>query len=122
MQENWRMAAFMSTIRMILIGAKSEQLGKSDLLEKQMRKQRLPGLGMGQVLKRTSIPNSNAAPTVASEAAPVAYGTPYKQLSRKAHNELQEKVANRTITKEEWKRLSWNERLTDRRQAGIDDL
>ncbi len=52
--------------------------------------------------------------------APVAYGTPFAQLSRKSMSRLEAKVDARTITRDEWDRLSWFKRLTDRRQAGID--
>ena len=55
-------------------------------------------------------------------SAPVAFGTPYRQLSSKAYAALQEKVKNRTITKDEWQRLNWSDRLTERRQAGIDSF
>jgi len=64
-----------------------------------------------------STPNILALP---QGAPPVAYGTPFAQLSRPALKRLEAKVAARTITREEWARLSWFKRLTDRRQAGID--
>jgi hypothetical protein len=54
----------------------------------------------------------------AEGAAPVAYGTPYRQLSSKARAALLGKVEARTITREEWNRLRWNDRLTARRQEG----
>ena len=48
--------------------------------------------------------------------------TKYKQLSSKKLKALREKVANRTITKEEYKRLDWQNRLDNRRKAGIDSF
>lgn len=63
------------------------------------------------------------APTLqlmGSPRAPTAFGTPYRQLSSKLYRALQQKVTERTITRAEWDRLQWFERLTDRRQAGID--
>lgn len=46
--------------------------------------------------------------------------TKYKQLSSKKLKTLREKVANRTITKEEYKRLDWQKRLDARRRDGIE--
>jgi hypothetical protein len=54
------------------------------------------------------------------QPTPVPYGTPYRQLSNSTRSALLEKVDSRTITREEWARLQWNERLTIRRQEGID--
>ena len=51
---------------------------------------------------------------------PVVYGTPYRQLTSNTYRQLLEKVEHRTISRDEWKRLQWYERLTERRQAGID--
>jgi hypothetical protein len=55
-------------------------------------------------------------------SGPVAYGTPYRQLSAKRIAVLEAKVANRTITKDEWKHLQWQKRLSDRRQSAIDEF
>lgn len=35
---------------------------------------------------------------------------------------LNEKVKNRTITKEEWKQLTWNKKFKRRRDNGVDDF
>jgi hypothetical protein len=59
---------------------------------------------------------------IAAAEVPIAYGTPYRQLSSNARAELLAKAEDRTITREEWGRLQWNDRLTDRRQQGIDDF
>ncbi len=49
-----------------------------------------------------------------------AFGTPYRQLGNVTYQRLLKKVDSRTITRNEWKRLQWFDRLTERRQAGID--
>ena len=46
--------------------------------------------------------------------------TKYKQLSPKKRKELRQKLLNRTITMEEYKRLEWQKRLDKRRRDGID--
>src|SRR5262249_6261584 len=51
---------------------------------------------------------------------PEAYGTPYRQLTSRRVTELRAKITSRTITREEWTRLQWYERLQLRRQRGID--
>ncbi len=51
--------------------------------------------------------------------APFAYGTPFRQLGRRTYRRLQNRVENRTITRDEWKRLQWFDRLTKRRTEGI---
>ncbi len=56
----------------------------------------------------------------AEGTAPKAYGTPYRQLSSRQVSRLQNKVDSRTITRDEWKRLDWHERLQMRRQRGRD--
>ncbi|XBT22880.1 hypothetical protein ABNP42_10875 [Priestia flexa] len=47
--------------------------------------------------------------------------TPYKIMGSKKMKQLNEKVKNRTITKEEWKQLMWNKRFKRRRDNGVDD-
>ncbi|WP_288886478.1 hypothetical protein [uncultured Eubacterium sp.] len=46
----------------------------------------------------------------------------YKQPGRKKLKMLQEKLEARTITKEEYKLLSWSKRLAKRRNRGIDEF
>ncbi|WP_242144455.1 MULTISPECIES: hypothetical protein [unclassified Bacillus cereus group] len=46
--------------------------------------------------------------------------SPYKQLGYKTKKKLKNKVEDRTITKEEWKRLEWNRRLAARRDEGVE--
>lgn len=45
--------------------------------------------------------------------------TKYKQMSSKKLQELNDKVNNRTITREEYKRKEWQRRLTKRRNTAI---
>ncbi|MEK4005965.1 HNH endonuclease [Paenibacillus sp. FSL H3-0333] len=45
--------------------------------------------------------------------------SPYKQLGYRTKKKFNKKVDNRTITKEEWKRLQWNKRLDSRRDEGV---
>ena len=46
----------------------------------------------------------------------------YKQMSYKKLKILNEKEANRTLTKEEYKRKEWQRRLSARRRKGIKDF
>ncbi|HHQ6623758.1 TPA: hypothetical protein ACSTL5_000189 [Serratia fonticola] len=57
-------------------------------------------------------------------ACHTAHGTPYKQLSAKAKSKLNKRIksGDRSVTRDEWKRLEWNKRLDARRQKGIDDF
>ncbi|MDG4477768.1 hypothetical protein [Streptococcus parasuis] len=48
--------------------------------------------------------------------------TPYSQLSKKKATELRQKVKDRTITQEEYKRLDWNNRFQKRRKEGVDNF
>ena len=48
--------------------------------------------------------------------------TPYKIMGSKKMKQLNEKVKNRTITKEEWQQLMWNKRFKRRRDNGVDDF
>ncbi len=48
--------------------------------------------------------------------------TKYKQLNSKRMKSLREKLRNRTITKPEYKHLTWQIRLNARRKAGIDSF
>ena len=48
-----------------------------------------------------------------------AVGTPFRQLGRKQYSRLQKKIADRTITRDEWKRLQWHDRLVERRARGV---
>jgi hypothetical protein len=48
--------------------------------------------------------------------------TPYKIMSSKKMKILNEKVKNRTITREEWKQLQWNKRFKRRRDRGVDNF
>ncbi|MFJ5965514.1 T7SS effector LXG polymorphic toxin [Bacillus sp. NPDC093026] len=48
--------------------------------------------------------------------------TPYKIMGSKKMKQLNAKVKNRTITKEEWKQLMWNKRFKRRRDNGVDDF
>lgn len=68
------------------------------------------------------LPGAKFAPELKYADAPIAYGTPFKQLSKKGRSELLDMVDNRTITREDWARLQWHDRLTIRRQTGIDEF
>lgn len=48
--------------------------------------------------------------------------TKYKQMSSKKLKALREKLNSRTITKSEYKRLSWQNRLTTRRNTAIKEF
>jgi hypothetical protein len=48
--------------------------------------------------------------------------TPYKIMGSKKMKILNEKVKNRTITREEWKQLQWNKRFKRRRDRGVDNF
>ncbi|QPA30753.1 pre-toxin TG domain-containing protein [Thermaerobacillus caldiproteolyticus] len=48
--------------------------------------------------------------------------TPYKIMGSKKMKILNEKVKNRTITREEWKQLEWNKRFKRRRDRGVDNF
>ena len=48
--------------------------------------------------------------------------TKFKQMSSKKLKQLREKVNNRSITKEEYKRLDWQRRLTARRNEAVKDF
>jgi RHS repeat-associated protein len=49
-----------------------------------------------------------------------SFPTPYRQLGRTTRAALLTKLASRTITRDEWARLQWNERLANRRRAGVE--
>ena len=46
----------------------------------------------------------------------------YKQLGRNEKKILNEKINNRTITKEEYKQLKWNNKMSAKRQQGVKDF
>lgn len=48
--------------------------------------------------------------------------TDQKQLSPKKLKELKQKLADRTITKEEYKQLDWNQRFKQSRKQAVDDF
>lgn len=43
-------------------------------------------------------------------------------MGYKAKKKLEQKVIDRTITKEEWKRLQWNKRLASRGDEGVENF
>jgi hypothetical protein len=47
---------------------------------------------------------------------------PFKSLNRTQQRKLKEKIENRTITKEEYKRYLWDKRFSKRRAAGVNDF
>lgn len=48
--------------------------------------------------------------------------TPYKSLSRNQQKKIKEKIGNRTVTKEEYKRYQWDKRFSKRRAAGVTEF
>ncbi|WHY79964.1 hypothetical protein QNH20_12820 [Neobacillus sp. WH10] len=48
--------------------------------------------------------------------------TPYKSLSRDQQKIIKEKIENRTVTKEEYKRYQWDKRFSKRRAAGVNEF
>ncbi|GMG77502.1 T7SS effector LXG polymorphic toxin [Bacillus safensis] len=48
--------------------------------------------------------------------------TPYKSLSRNQQKNIKEKIENRTVTKEEYKRYQWDKRFSKRRAAGVTEF
>ncbi|SDN08732.1 GHH signature containing HNH/Endo VII superfamily nuclease toxin [Fictibacillus solisalsi] len=48
--------------------------------------------------------------------------TPYKSLSRAQQKKIMEKIENRTVTKEEYKRYQWDKRFSKRRAAGVNQF
>ncbi|MGI2789863.1 hypothetical protein [Bacillus cytotoxicus] len=48
--------------------------------------------------------------------------TPYKSLSRGQQKKIKEKIENRTVTKEEYKRYQWDKRFSKRRAAGVNEF
>jgi|GEM_PF-957256 len=48
--------------------------------------------------------------------------TPYKSLSRNQQKKIKEKIENRTVTKEEYKRYQWDKRFSKRRAAGVTEF
>ncbi|MDH6563636.1 putative ribonuclease toxin of YeeF-YezG toxin-antitoxin module [Bacillus sp. TBS-096] len=48
--------------------------------------------------------------------------TPYKTLSRNQQKKIKEKIENRTVTKEEYKRYQWDKRFSKRRAAGVTEF
>ena len=48
--------------------------------------------------------------------------TPYKSLSRGQQKKIKEKIENRTVTKEEYKRYQWDKRFSKSRAAGVNEF
>jgi GHH signature containing HNH/Endo VII superfamily nuclease toxin len=64
-------------------------------------------------------PSSSLPERSGSERVPT-YETPYKPLTPKQRRLLKEKVENRTISRDEYKRLEWHRRFNNRRKKGVD--
>ena len=47
------------------------------------------------------------------------HSSKYKQISAKEKARLKVKIRNRTITKDEYKTLSWNEKMATKRRNGV---
>lgn len=52
----------------------------------------------------------------------VPHPTTQKQLSPKKMKELKQKIADRTITREEYEQYDWNKRFTQRRNEGVESF
>jgi RHS repeat-associated protein len=50
---------------------------------------------------------------------PIKYGTPYKAINKGYKEELNEKLNNRTMTKDEYNHLQWDRRFKNRRDRGV---
>ncbi|MGM0817221.1 MAG: T7SS effector LXG polymorphic toxin [Bacillota bacterium] len=48
--------------------------------------------------------------------------TPYKSLNRSQQKKIKEKIENRTVTKEEYKRYQWDRRFSKRRATGVTEF
>ena len=48
--------------------------------------------------------------------------TPYKSLSRGQQKKIKEKIENRTVTKEEYKRYQWDKRFSKSRAEGVNEF
>lgn len=82
-----------------------------------------PDAAVASGLEPTTSPSADHARGLAPKrGVPEAFGTPYRQLSPSAYARLRARVADRTITREQWSRLRWHERLSARREQGIADF
>ncbi|WP_241840687.1 hypothetical protein [Fictibacillus sp. S7] len=87
-------------------------------------------VGAADVIKGTSetipVKNIKSEADIIAERAKgldlTSRETPYKIMGSKKIKQLNEKAKNRTITKEEWKQLTWNKRFKRRRDNGVDDF
>jgi hypothetical protein len=98
----------------IVIGSKGASAARGALRTAGRQVDDLAGSFFGRVARRT------APPGLTPSRGPIAYGTPYRQLHSRQVARLQARIADRTVTKAEWKRLQWHERLQARRQRGVD--
>jgi GHH signature containing HNH/Endo VII superfamily nuclease toxin len=74
-----------------------------------------------QVATPTHAPERQPVPGSRSGSEPVpTYETPYKPLTPKQRKLLKAKVEDRTISQDEYNRLQWDRRFSNRRQRGVD--
>lgn len=78
--------------------------------------------GSNNSLKNLSQPTKSRAIILSEDYDTREHPTKYKQMSTKKLKLLREKVQNRTITREEYKRLNWQIRLTARRNKAIKEF
>lgn len=75
-----------------------------------------------QIAASMPLKQNNHDIMVASKYDLREHPTKYKQLGSKKAKQIREKIKNRTATKTEYKRLSWNVRLDKRRNSAIDNF
>ncbi|MCG7315371.1 hypothetical protein MHL30_19985 [Priestia flexa] len=102
-----------------------EKKGKEAEIEPVRSVERIQGVskGTGETIQVKNI--KNEVDIIAERAKGLDLTlreTPYKIMGSKKMKQLNEKVKNRTITKEEWKQLMWNKRFKRRRDNGVDDF
>jgi hypothetical protein len=73
-----------------------------------------------QIAASMPLKQNNHDIIVASKYDLREHPTKYKQLGSKKAKQIREKIKNRTATKTEYKRLSWNVRLDKRRNLAVD--
>lgn len=76
--------------------------------------------GNVQAIKRTPSPLSGTVKNSSSTSKKVpSYKTPYSPVTKSQRAVLKSKLKQRTITKEEYKRLDWDRRFANKRAKGV---
>ena len=87
---------------------KAEELAK---IAKNIEKAKKAEAAVGRLRKAEEL--------AAGKKAMPRYKTPHKPLSAATRKELQGKLSNRTITREEFEHLDWDRRFANRRATGV---